>query len=599
MGSRLGHLRRAGALAIGTTTVLALAPAAPATGLADLDLRVERACPSDALPRAGFLDTGIEPSAADCLAWHELTTGTTAITYTPADPVTRGQAASFAVRTADALDGVTLPAGETTFDDVEGSTHQDAIETLASLDPPVVQGFADGSFRPHQPVTRAAFSTILVGTLDAVADRVDGVEPLPDSDVAFPDTVGTTHEDGISRLAGVGLVRGFTDGSFGPSQSITRGQVARMLARTVGGMVDAGLIDHPPPDPDPDLSVQLELTEVARGDAPIAGALGPDGRLYVAERSGTVRPLTEDGLGAPVVDIRGETTLESERGLLGIAFASDASELYVSFTDTAGDSVVDAFAVRGGTVRDDERRQVLTQSQPESNHNGGNLVVGPDGMLWLGLGDGGGSGDPHGSGQDRSTLLGALIRIDPLRDSPYHVPGDNPFVDDPGGADEIWAYGLRNPWRFSFDRATGELWLADVGQSEREEVNWLPAGEGAGANFGWNLMEGTLEFAGPEPDDHVPPVYEYETRGPEGCAITGGHVYRGEAIPELRGVYLYADYCVGVVRGIVLRDGEVVEQAELSIDGGQVVSFAEGPDGEIYVLDLGGGVHRIAPADST
>ncbi len=596
MRSRLGDRRPAGALALGATAALVLLPAAPATGLADLDFRVERACPPDALPRAGFLDTGIEPSAVDCLAWHGLTTGTTAITYAPADPVTRGQAASFAVRTADALDGVTLPAGETTFDDIDGGAHQDAIETLASLDPPVVRGFADGSFRPHQPVSRAEFATILLGTLDAVAARVDGLEPLPDSDVGFPDTVGIAHEDNISRLAGADLVRGFADGTFGPSLSITRGQLARMLARTVGGMVDAGLIDHPPPDPSPDLAVDVSLTEVARGDAPIAGALGPDGRLYVAERSGTVRPLTSDGLGSAVVDVRGETTVESERGLLGIAFASDASELYVSFTDTAGDSVVDAFAVRGGTVRDDERRRVLTYPQPASNHNGGNLVVGPDGMLWLGLGDGGGSGDPHGSGQDRSTLLGSLIRIDPLGATPYRVPGDNPFVDDPDGADEIWAYGLRNPWRFSFDRASGELWLADVGQDEREEINWLPAGEGAGANFGWNLMEGTLEFAGSEPDDHVPPVYEYQTRGPEGCAITGGHVYRGEAIPQLRGVYLYADFCVGVVRGIVLEDGEVVEQDELSIDGGQGVSFAEGQDGEIYVLDLGGGVYRIDPA---
>ncbi|MFP4636628.1 MAG: PQQ-dependent sugar dehydrogenase [Nitriliruptoraceae bacterium] len=585
--------------ALAITTMLALTPTSPASGLAELDFAVEQACPDDELPRAGFLDTGVEPWAVDCLAWHGLTTGTTAITYSPGEPVTRGQAASFAVRTVEALEGVELPTGDTTFDDIAGSAHQDAIETLASLDPPVVSGFDDGTFRPHEPVNRAQFSTVITGTLDAVAAEVDGLEPLPATDVSFADTVGIAHEDSISRLAGVELVHGFPDGSFGPWRSITRGQVARMVARTVGGMVDAGLLDRPPSDPDPDLSTELDLTEVARGDAPVAGALGPDGRLYIAERSGTVRPLTDEGLGAPVVDIRGETTVDSERGLLGIAFAADASELYVSYTDTAGDSVVEAFPVRGTSVRDDQRRTVLTQAQPASNHNGGALVTGPDGMLWLGLGDGGGAGDPNGNGQDTSTRLGSLLRIDPLGAEPYRVPDDNPFVDEAGAADEIWAYGLRNPWRFSFDRANGELWVADVGQGSREEVNWLPAGEGAGANLGWNLMEGTLEFAGSEPDDHLPPVYEYDTHGEQGCAITGGYVYRGASIPKLRGVYLYADYCVGVVRGLILRDGEVVEQAELSIDGGQVVSFAEGPSGEVYVLDLGGGIHRIDPAGTS
>ena len=357
-----------------------------------------------------------------------------------------------------------------------------------------------------------------------------------------------------------------------------------------------------PDDPDEDkpaaldLSVALSLTEVAAMSSPTAGAVGPDGTLYLAERAGTVHPLTDDGLGEAVVDLSAETTTDGERGLLGLAFAADGTELYLSFTDAAGDTQVDAVAVDDGTIDAGDRRTVFTLEQPFANHNGGDIQVGPDGHLYLGMGDGGGGGDPLGAGQDTSTLLGALLRIDPQGADPYAVPDDNPFVDDADAADEIYAYGLRNPWRFSFDPATDRLWIADVGQNEREEVNVDPYEDAAGANYGWNLMEGTLEFAGSEPDDHVPPVYEYETGGPIGCAITGGYVYRGEAIPELVGAYLFSDYCGGGLHALVVEEGELVEEAELSVGGEQVVSFARDADGELYLLDFGGAVHRIDPA---
>jgi glucose/arabinose dehydrogenase len=249
----------------------------------------------------------------------------------------------------------------------------------------------------------------------------------------------------------------------------------------------------------------------------------------------------------------------------------------------------------GGALLPDERRTLLTIEQPFANHNGGNIVVGPDGMLYIGLGDGGGGGDPVEAGQDLGTRLGALLRIDPGAGDPYGVPSDNPFVDAEDARDEIWAYGLRNPWRFSFDAATDELYIADVGQDAREEINWVAAGEGAGANFGWNLMEGTLEFAGDEPEDHVPPVHEYETRGPQGCSITGGYVYRGSAIPELVGAYLYSDFCEATLYAIVVEDGEVVDEGDLSVGGEQIVSFAQDADGELYLLDFGGAVRRIDP----
>jgi glucose/arabinose dehydrogenase len=359
--------------------------------------------------------------------------------------------------------------------------------------------------------------------------------------------------------------------------------------------------DGPEEEPDgevdaPDLSVALELTEVAAMDSPTAGAVGPDGTLHLAERAGTVHPLTDDGLGEAVVDLSAETTTDGERGLLGLAFADDGSELYLSFTDAAGDTRVDAVAVEDGEVDADQRRTVYELAQPYANHNGGDIQIGPDGHLYLGLGDGGGGGDPLEAGQDLSTPLGALLRIDPQGGDPYAVPDDNPFVDQADAAEEIYAYGLRNPWRFSFDPETDELWIADVGQDAREEINVQPVEDAAGANYGWNLMEGTLEFAGSEPDDHVPPVSEYETGGPVGCAITGGYVYRGQAIDELVGAYLYSDYCGGGVYALVVEDGEVVDEAELSVSGQQVVSFTRDADGELYLLDFGGAVHRIDPA---
>jgi glucose/arabinose dehydrogenase len=362
---------------------------------------------------------------------------------------------------------------------------------------------------------------------------------------------------------------------------------------------DAGdaVAAEPEPPTEPDLSVALTLSEVATLDGPIAGAVGPDGTLYLADRAGTVHPLTADGVGEPVVDMSDETTTESERGLLGIAFAADGGELYLSHTDRDGASTLTAVAVMDGEVQANERRTVFRVSQPYANHNGGDVHIGPDGLLYLGLGDGGGAGDPLGAGQDLSTPLGALLRIDPQRGEPYAVPDGNPFVDVEGAAPEIFAYGLRNPWRFSFDPVTDALWIGDVGQDAREEINRVDLEEAAGANFGWNLMEGTTSFAGSPPGDHVPPVYEYETRGPQGCAVTGGVVYRGSEIPELTGVYLYADACNGSVRGLLVdADGQVLEQADLGVDGGQVVAFVPDADGEVYVLDLGGGVRRLEPA---
>ncbi len=353
-------------------------------------------------------------------------------------------------------------------------------------------------------------------------------------------------------------------------------------------------LDEEPAEPDdPDLDVAVSLTEVAQLSSPVAGVAGPDGTLYLADRGGTVHPLTDDGVGDPVIDVSGETTTDSERGLLGVAVSEDGTEFYASYTDQSGDNVLAAYPIADGEIDGADSRIVMTVEQYQGNHNGGDVQLGPDGMLYWGIGDGGGGGDPLGAGQDLSTPLGAMLRIDPQGDDPYAVPDDNPFLDDGDAVDEIWAYGLRNPWRFSFDRETGELYVADVGQSDREEVNVVDA-DLAAANYGWNLMEGTMEFEGPEPDDHVPPVFEYDTGAR--CSITGGFVYRGEAIPELTGAYLYSDYCDGDVRAIFVQDGELVDEGNLDVNGGQVVSFVQDADGELYVLDLGGSIYRLDPA---
>ncbi|WP_329386712.1 PQQ-dependent sugar dehydrogenase [Streptomyces sp. NBC_01716] len=343
-------------------------------------------------------------------------------------------------------------------------------------------------------------------------------------------------------------------------------------------------------------AAEVVLTDVGTATNPIAGAAGPDGTVWIAERAGTVRVLGDQGLGEPVLDISDETTTDGERGLLGVAFDKDFAHFYISFTNLEGTSTIDEFAVQDGAIQQDTRRTVLTQTQPFENHNGGDIKFGPDGYLYIALGDGGSGGDPQGNGQKLDTLLGKILRIDPAGAEPYAIPADNPFVDDPNAKDEIWAYGLRNPWRFSFDSGTGDLLIGDVGQSEWEEIDWASADSAGGENYGWASMEGNHPFrGGTEPANHVPPVHEYDRNG-LGCSVTGGFVYRGDAIPDLQGQYLYSDYCDGTVRTLTIENGAVTAQGDLGVNPGEVISFVEGGDRELYVLTLGGSISRIDAA---
>jgi glucose/arabinose dehydrogenase len=347
--------------------------------------------------------------------------------------------------------------------------------------------------------------------------------------------------------------------------------------------------------------VRFDLEQVAVLAQPLALALRQgDPALYIAQRIGRVVALDGDGDGAEprvVLDITGEVSLGGEQGLLGIAFSPDGEFLYINYTDTAGHTHVTEFAFDEDGADEDSGRDVLFVEQPFSNHNGGNLAFGPDGHLYIGLGDGGSGGDPHGNGQSLSTLLGKMLRISPRPsgDAPYGVPRDNPFVGRDDARPEIWAYGLRNPWRYSFDRDTGDLWIGDVGQGSREEIDLEPAGSPGGLNFGWNRLEGTLAFEGAEPpDDAVPPIFEYPTS--DGCAVTGGYVYRGSDIPELVGSYVFGDFCNGRLQAFTVRNGRAVEHRDLGPVVQSLSSFGEDADGELYVLSLSGQVYRLVRA---
>lgn len=342
--------------------------------------------------------------------------------------------------------------------------------------------------------------------------------------------------------------------------------------------------------------VRTRLVRVAVLNQPVALAVRPeDEALYIAERVGRVVAL-RDGEVEPVVDLTGEVSLGGEQGLLGLAFSPDGRFLYVNYTDLQGDTHVTEFAMGDRTASASTRRDVLFVDQPYANHNGGNLAFGPDGYLYVGLGDGGSAGDPMDNAQSLRTRLGKMLRIDPQPSGgrEFGVPPDNPFRGRGDALPEVWAYGLRNPWRWSFDRETGDLWIGDVGQSAREEIDFQPASSGGGENYGWDGYEGSLVHEEPVPEEAVPPVHEY---GQDlGASVIGGYVYRGSEIEGLQGAYLFGDFYNPQIRVLKTRDGEVVAHRELGVEVPSLASFGEDADGELYALSLAGPVFRLVPA---
>ena len=319
---------------------------------------------------------------------------------------------------------------------------------------------------------------------------------------------------------------------------------------------------------------------------------GDDG-LYIVSQDGFIVALRNGAIDdTRLLDISSDITSGGEQGLLGLAFSRDGAHAYVDYTNRKGDTEITEFAVAADGVFDPgSKRVLLTIDQPFPNHNGGQVRIGPDGYLYIGMGDGGDGGDPKRNGLNTSTLLGKLLRIDPTPsgDAPYTIPPDNPFIGAGKSKPEIWSVGLRNPWRFSFDRATDDLWIADVGQDDFEEVDvaWADQGAGRGLNFGWSAFEASHRFNHDQPaDGAVPPIHEYK-HGPAGCSISGGVRYRGSAIAGLYGWYVYGDYCSGQVRAFrVLEDRTAGEEITLTDSVAGVSEVAQGPDGELYVLSV-------------
>ena len=332
----------------------------------------------------------------------------------------------------------------------------------------------------------------------------------------------------------------------------------------------------------------------------IVAAPGQSNVWYIVEQAGKVIRLQQEKgklEHSVFIDIRNRVDSgPNEAGLLGMAFDPEFNNngrFYLSYTGPGDGNPLESILSRfssndNGLSADPGKEQILFRlDQPYSNHNGGNIQFGHDGFLYYGLGDGGWAGDPDGNGQNTHTLLGALLRIDVSGERGYSVPGDNPFVKG-GGKPEIYAYGLRNPWRWSFDRKTGALWLADVGQNKWEEVNRIVRG----GNYGWNIREGLHCYSGDcNRAGLIAPVVEYSHD--HGCSITGGYVYRGSAIPFLEGTYLYGDYCSGTIWGMKIDGQKNYVARELLSTRLNIASFGEGNDGELYVVDLNGKIFRI------
>ena len=339
--------------------------------------------------------------------------------------------------------------------------------------------------------------------------------------------------------------------------------------------------------------------------APVHVTHAGDGsnRLFIVEQAGTIRVWRDGQLDPePFLDITDRVLSGGERGLLSVAFPPDYAQkgyLYVNYTDNRGDTMVARYTLMAGDpdrVDASTEEQILWVQQPYVNHNGGQLKFGPDGYLYIGMGDGGSGGDPQNRAQNPESLLGKMLRIDVESDSgelPYLVPPTNPFTDTVGYLPEIWALGLRNPWRFFFDRETGDLYIADVGQNMYEEINYQPASSPGGENYGWNIMEASHCYAAATCDQTglTLPVWEYAHD--VGRSVTGGYVYRGPH-RDLRGLYIYGDYMSGRIWGL-RREGETWENNLLTDTQARITSFGEDEAGHLYLADHDGAVYRLAP----
>jgi glucose/arabinose dehydrogenase len=447
-----------------------------------------------------------------------------------------------------------------------------------------------GGIQEPRPVTSvtvtAPTTTIQVGQtvqLTATARDADGTV-LEGKSFEWTSGIET-----VASVSSTGLVTGLAKG-LSEIRATTEGETGRLVIT-----VDVA----PPPDPG-----TVGLQEIASGlDFPTYLTSPPDDdRLFITEKAGAIK-LIKGGavLETPFLDLTDKVGSQGgEQGLLGLVFFPDyaaSGRFIVHYTDLEGESRISLFRVSADPDRADPASEsvILVVPRPGHAHNGGQVLFGPDGFLYIGLGDGDDS--DGGRGQSLEELLASILRIDVASAPAYTVPPDNPFVGTPGARPEVWSYGLRNPWRFSFDRATGDLYIGDVGERRYEEVNYASAAEGAGrgVNYGWSQMEGRHCFRTQECDQSglTLPVLEYDHSN--GCSVTGGYVYRGPAIPALQGAYFYADFCGGWVRSFRMQGGVVADETDWPAlrPGGFVTSFGEDAAGELYLLIEEGGVFKI------
>ena len=356
----------------------------------------------------------------------------------------------------------------------------------------------------------------------------------------------------------------------------------------------------------------VTLSQVAEGlnrPVTLTNAKDGSGRLFIVEQRGRITIMNNGVLSDPFLNIEGRVRSLAdggggEEGLLGLAFPPSFSEkgyFYVYYTILSGDNVLARFSVADPPNAADpaSEEQILVFPHPNyTNHNGGQLAFGPDGYLYIGTGDGGGGGDPQGNAQDPGSLNGKILRIDVENEPPdgenYLIPGDNPFLGDPNYREEIWALGLRNPWRFSFDQLTGDLYIADVGQSRLEEVNFQGTDSAGGENYGWNILEGDQCYSAATCDTSgmTMPVHTYPNEDPE-CSITGGYVYRGTEYPDLQGLYIFGDFCSGKIWGLQQNNGNW-EHVRLTDTSLQITTFGEDEAGELYAADFStGSLYKI------
>lgn len=341
--------------------------------------------------------------------------------------------------------------------------------------------------------------------------------------------------------------------------------------------------------PDPNNFAWVPVVDGLNRPVDLQSAFDGSGRLFIIEKYGVIR-IFKDGQLMPQPFLNIEDRVDdgsNEMGLLGLAFHPDYEQngyFYVNYTGDGGNTRISRFQAVGDSADPNSEQVLMVVDQPFPNHNGGAVVFGPDGYLYLGLGDGGAAGDPFKNGQNTGALLGKILRIDVNNGVPYAVPADNPF------GNEVWAYGLRNPWRMSFDRATGDLWIGDVGQNKYEEIDYLPAGSAGGANFGWSIMEASYGYDGTSQPGMFLPAAEYSHDF--GCSVTGGYVYRG-SMPEWNGVYLYGDYCTGTVWGLILSNGQWQSQVMFETDL-LITSFGVDEAGELYLVSDNGSAYILA-----